>query len=157
MQKLIFITGLPGSGKTTYLETHKGEFGDALICDDYYKSGPGRFVRFNGSVYYKDVRKAFENGRNVVIADIVFCEDELRKEAQEGVAHLGAELNIDIVIDYRFFANDPDVCIANILYRNRQERVETELKFIEDHKDSYIIPASAIILPVCRIAGPRNP
>lgn len=148
MQKLIFITGLPGSGKTTYLETHKDEFGDALICDDYYKSGPGRFVRFNGSVYYNDVRNALKEGRNVVIADIVFCEDELRKEAQEGIVLLATELGIDLDIDYRFFENNPEACIQNILHRDRPERVASELKFIEEHTESYVVPENVTVLPV---------
>ena len=150
MQKLIFITGLPGSGKTTYLENHKPEFGDALICDDYYKSAPGRTVEFKGSVYYKDLKEALQEGRNVVIADIVFCEEPLRKEAQDRIEALIKELGLEVELDYRFFANDPESCRANILNRNRSERVATELKFIEEHTNNYHIPTGATVLPVYR-------
>jgi hypothetical protein len=130
MQKIIVITGLPGSGKTSYLESHSEEFRDFLICDDYYKSAPGRFVQFNGSVYYPDIRNALLNGGNVVIADMVFCEDEFREEMQQEVAKLIKELGIDAEIDYKYFENNPEACIANILHRNRHGRVEGELKFI---------------------------
>ncbi len=44
MQKVLFIIGLPGSGKSTYLEERREEFGDALVCDDYYKSATVRPV-----------------------------------------------------------------------------------------------------------------
>ena len=145
MQKILVITGLPGSGKTTYLKEHQTEFGDALICDDYYKSAPGRVVQFNGGAYLKD---ALQKGKNVVIADIVFCEDELRKEMQEGLGALIKGLDIDAEVEYRFFENNPEACIENILHRNRQNRVEEELKFIATHKDSYHIPAGATVLPV---------
>ena len=150
MQKIIVIIGLPGSGKTTYLKDHEKEFGDALICDDYYKSAPGRIVECRGSAYYPDLKKALENGRNVVIADIVFCEDEMRKEMQDGIAALLADLDIDASVEYRFFENNPEACIANILQRNRTERVGSELKFIVEHRDSYRIPDGATTLPVYR-------
>lgn len=150
MQKITVITGLPGSGKITYLKEHEREFGDALICDDYYKSAPGRTVEFKGSAYYADMAEALEAGRNVVIADIVFCEEAFRKEAQESIKNLIAELGIEVEVDYRFFQNDPDACIANILGRNRPERVASELKFIEEHRDNYRIPAEAIVLSVHR-------
>lgn len=155
MQKVIFITGLPGSGKTTYLKNYMAEFGDALICDDYYTSAttdrPRKYVGFKGSAYYEDVRAALESGRDVVMADIVFCEDELGREAREGLQALIAELDIDVDIDYRYFENDAEACIANILRRDRSKRVESELKFVAEHRDSYSIPENATILPVYRI------
>jgi len=150
MQSIIIITGFPGSGKSTYLKTHESEFGDAFICDDYYKSAPGRIVQFDGSIYFDGVRNALMNGRNVVIADIVFCEDDLRIEMQEGIARLIEELGIKAGVEYRYFENNPEACIANILLRNRKERVEGEIKFIQNHRDSYHIPDGAVILPVYR-------
>jgi tRNA splicing ligase len=150
MQKILVITGMPGSGKTSYLKEHMSEFGDALICDDYYKSGPGRTVEFRGSVYYTDLREALKTGRNVVIADIVFCEDEFRSEMQDGIKALIEELEVEAEVEYRFFANDPEACIENILQRNRQDRVKSELKFIATHKDNYHIPSDTVLLPVFR-------
>ncbi len=148
MQKITIITGLPGSGKSTYLKNHKEEFGSALICDDYYKSAPGRTVEFNGSAYYQDLRDTLKEGKNVVIADIVFCEDELRREMQDGISKLILELNVDVEVEYRFFENNPEACVANILRRGRPERIESELKFIAEHKDTYHIPEGAIVLPI---------
>lgn len=150
MQKIIVITGFPGSGKTTYFKEHADEFGDALICDDYYKSAPGRTVEFRGSVYYNDLRGALKSSRNIVIADIVFCEDELRQEMQESIKKLLHELGIEAGIDYRFFANDPESCIENIRNRNRQDRVKQELAFIATHRDDYHIPIGANVIPVFR-------
>ncbi|CAN5748172.1 hypothetical protein BH11PAT2_BH11PAT2_01380 [soil metagenome] len=155
MQKVIFITGMPGSGKTTYLNNHTAEFSDALICDDYYKSAldadrPRKFVGFKGSAYYEDVKEALANGRDVVMADIVFYEDELGREAREGLEALIAELGTRVDIDYRYFENDAEACIANIVRRDRPERVESELKFVTENRDSYRIPKNATVLPVYR-------
>ena len=151
MQKIIVIIGLPGSGKTMYLKEHAQEFGqNALICDDYYKSAPGRTVEFKGSAYYADLREALKDGKNVVIADIVFCEEPFRREAEGGIKNLVAELGLKVDVDYRFFQNDPEACIANILNRARPERVASELKFIEEHRNNYRIPEGATILPVHR-------
>lgn len=147
---LYVIGGASRSGKTTYLKDHISEFGDALICDDYYKSAPGRTVEFKGSVYYADLRKALQEGRNLVIADIVFCEDELRTEMQDSIRNLMDELGIEAEVDYRFFANDPEACADNIRNRNRQDRVEQELDFIATHRDHYNIPAGATVLSVFR-------
>lgn len=147
--KIVFIIGLPGSGKTTYLEARRqGEFKDCLFCDDYYKSAPGRTVEFIGSAYYQDLRKALANGESAVLADIVFCETDFREEALAGIQALLKELGIKADIELRFFENDPQACEANILRRGRSKRVEDELEFIRTHKDTYHIPEGAIILPV---------
>lgn len=152
-QKIIFIIGLPGSGKTTYLEKHKDEFSGALVCDDYYTSAtvrPRKSLKFEGSAYYEDVREALESGKNVVMADILFCDPEYLEEAQEGLTRLLSELDMKADIEYRFFENDPSACIENILRRSRPERVEKELAYIKETESRYRIPDGAIILPVYR-------
>lgn len=145
---------MPGSGKSTYLETHKIEFGDAMVCDDYYRSATSRprsALNFEGSAYYVDLKSALENGKNVVIADILFCQEEYRSEMQSGLEKLLLKLNLEADVQYRFFENNPPACISNIMRRSRPERVNKELKFIEEVKDEYRIPEQAIILPVYQL------
>ncbi|MDB5260482.1 MAG: hypothetical protein JWN37_713 [Candidatus Nomurabacteria bacterium] len=151
MQKIIIIVGMPGSGKTTYLETHKEEFGNALICDDYYRSATSRpriSLSCEGSAYYEDIKEALLVGKSIVIADILFCKDEYRNEIEQGIKKLISELNIEVSIEYRFFENNPAACIANIMRRNRPERVEKELEFIEEVRNEYKIPEEVAILPI---------
>ncbi len=151
MQKVLFIIGLPGSGKSTYLEERREEFGDALVCDDYYKSAtvrPRQSLQFEGSAYYEDVKNALADGRNIVIADILFCDEKRLQEAREGIMRLLSGLHIEADIEYRFFENNPAACIANILRRNRPERVKKELAFIKEIEARYQIPESASTIPV---------
>jgi hypothetical protein len=151
MPKILFITGLPGSGKTTYLETHQKEFGNALICDDFYKSattGPRKSLEFEGSAYFEDIQAALQEGRDIVIADILFCDPARLREAQEGMGRLLSKLNATTEVEFRFFENDRASCVRNIHNRSRPKRVEKELAFIEEFSDQYVIPEGSTVLPV---------
>ena len=54
MQTVTLITGLPGSGKSTYLSEHKAELRHALIRDDYHERAPKHTHAFENSVYYDE-------------------------------------------------------------------------------------------------------
>lgn len=154
MQKVIFIIGLPGSGKTAYLKDHAEEFRDTVVCDDFYKSAtvrPRRLLEFEGSAYYEDVRDALKNGKDIVMVDILFCDHARLTEAREGLERLASDLNIQVDIKCRFFENNAHVCRENILRRDRPERVERELAFLDEHAPIYELPANAEVLPVFRV------
>lgn len=145
MQKTTFLIGLPGSGKTTYLAQRKEFFGDALICDDYRKSGGSEFAQ---SLYYEDLIEALSGGRDVVIADIAYCRKERLEEAVAEVRQLARRLGIRLKVEYLYFENDPEACKENILRRGRAKRVARELAFVDRTSSVYEIPPSAKALPV---------
>lgn len=86
----------------------------------------------------------------VVIADILFCYSDRLKEAEEGLNRFAANLGIEVAVERRFFESDSAACIENIKRRNRPERVEKELAFIEKIGDRYRLPDGATVLPIYR-------
>ncbi|MES2930753.1 MAG: hypothetical protein V4665_03135 [Patescibacteria group bacterium] len=147
MQKITIIIGLPGSGKSTYISSNE-EFRNSVICDDYHKSSYKKSREFIDSIYFEDLKKGLLGGKNIVISDIAFCKSDRLNKITENIMNLIAELEIKAHIEYRYFENDPYACIDNILRRNRVERVEREIEFINMMSSQYHIPEDAIMIPV---------
>lgn len=150
MQEIIVIVGLPGSGKSTYIEQN---FEGVFVCDDYHKSGGGSFET---SVYYKDLVRTLAQGNNAVISDIAYCKDELLEETASGLLTLIGRLKINPRIKYLYFENDPDACKENIMRRKREGRVERELAFVDETSSRYTVPHKATVLPVFRPESARH-
>lgn len=103
--KIIVITGLPGSGKTTRLHAFD----------------PDRWLTINNIRHglSPDLRRIYQailNGTNVGIEDIDFCAKEARDEFSEMLAILGLK-----VTEWWAFEKNPEQSLKNCLYRNMTE------------------------------------
>ncbi len=147
-QKILLIIGLPGSGKSTYIEQHQNVFNDFVICDDYHKSALQKSRAFKDSVYYADVRNALILGKSVVMADIAWCKSERLDMVISGLRGLLKELKINPLLEFLYFENNPEVCKRNAIHRGRKERIDRELEFIDEISKQYRIPNDIVPIKI---------
>jgi len=78
--KIILIAGLPGSGKTTYIEKLRQE--GWSIFDDFKANAYNDSSVFWHSRNYEALISAIREGRKCLVADIDFCNTKSRNEAE---------------------------------------------------------------------------
>lgn len=88
---------------------------------------------------------ALDDGLRCVVADIDFCASKSRREAEDT---LRAEVP-GASIEWRFFANEVEVCEDNIRRRNRCSLPE-ELSKLHAYSRCYEIPDNAQVLQCFR-------
>src|SRR5215831_12425247 len=142
MPKLIAIAGLSGSGKTRYIDSLRDSI-PGVIADDY--SGRARNPDFTQSRHFVDLLRALNAGNDCLVCDISFCRAARRAEF-EAVIRRSAP---SVEFEWRFFANEPDLCLQNVRRRARMN-VGPEERSILELAPAYEIPTAATILPVWR-------
>lgn len=147
MQKITIIIGLPWSWKSTYISNNSW-FSKAIICDDYHKSSMNHSREFNDSIYFSDIKHGLIQKKDLVLADIAWCKKERLEAIINAISSLLDELQTEATIEYLYFENNPSACKANIIHRNRSERVERELEFIDSFSSLYHIPLNAVTIPI---------
>jgi RNase adaptor protein for sRNA GlmZ degradation len=115
--KVKLIIGLPGSGKTFYLNS---------LDDSWHKIDDIKNV--NELPFDKD---------KIAIADPHFCIDTVREKAKKTISNIYE----DVEFEYIFFENDKEKCIKNVEYRNDGRNV---MQFIEILYKSYNPPMNSI-------------
>lgn len=103
------LIGLPGSGKTTYINQFAPKYN--AIFDDILS--PEDVIRF------KNI--CIEFGGLIVIADCNLC-NEKNLYVLEHI--LKNEIGREVKIEKIYFENNPDACRANVARRNDQRNVE---------------------------------
>ena len=138
------VVGLPGSGKTTYLEK-KLESGEIDAFYDDYQKGAPEDDKSNPekSPNFRALSSDIEAGRRVALADIRYCVPEELDIIQAVVKQEWPEL----VIVTRFFENNIEACKHNVRLRARPDYVDAELQFIDEHSPEYK-PLNGNVLPV---------
>jgi predicted kinase len=145
MSKLIFIVGLPGSGKSSYVKKIN-ENNTFIVFDDFKDNAILNRREFTFSSSYCKLMDCLRAGKNCIITDIDFCKTSSREEAE--LIMTGWKLGIEI--EWVFFENNPEQCVENInkraieLIRNEDSAI---LKAAEYTKE-YNIPRGAKILNV---------
>jgi len=108
--KVIIVVGLPGSGKTYYINNNKKE-GD-VVQDDFVTPENLKIILDNGP-------------EKVFLADPNFCNEFVLKTVREYVGKYTSE--IEVV----YFENDTDKAINNAKKRDR--RVEGMIYLLAPH------------------------
>ena len=119
MQEVIFIIGLPGSGKSTLIEHYKTHpFIDYKIYDDWMKCTLNKFKikEFNSECRYNELIKNIKEGNNTLISGIGFCSNEFLQKSEY---YLKSQFP-NITIKRIYFENNPQKSESNIKYRDKQ-------------------------------------
>jgi hypothetical protein len=139
--EVLLIAGLPGSGKTTHIETMQDQ--GWTIFDDFKANAYNDSSMFRHSRHYEALIKALQNGQKCIVADIDFCRVASRNQAESMIrAQFPA-----ISLNWWFFANNVDACRSNII-RRASRSIEDNLRALASYQALYRIPADARVLPV---------
>jgi len=141
--ELVLIAGLPGSGKTTYL-CQKCRDGWSVF-DDFKANAFQGSSQFRSSTKLRALLAALQDGNNCVVADVAFCDEAHRRDAENV---LRTEI-VNLKFTWEFFANDRSACEANVRQRNSRG-LEQDLQCLESYSPSYHIPDGAVVHPVWR-------
>jgi len=141
---LILVGGLPGSGKSKYLERLEAE--GWKVFDDFQKRAINNLATFRMSRHYSELVQALREGRPSVVADVRLVTAEYRNDAERT---LHADLS-DLVIDLRLFELDEAQCAANIKNSPDPRDAPNRLRILGEFAPQHSMPQGAARLPVWR-------
>ena len=169
MQEVIFIIGLPGSGKSTLIEHYKTHpFIDYKVYDDWMTwTYDDQEKDFASDVNYPELIQNIDQGSNLLISGIGFCNNEFLQKSEYYLKSQFPNLNIKKV----YFENDPVKAELNIRYRDEQNGgywqenekgemwyhgtifelkplYQLEIQHTKDLSPNYIIPKNSTIFPI---------
>ncbi len=126
MKSVIFIVGLPGSGKTRLLEAQYNN-DEYVRFDDFQANAVCNAGLFTFSQRYPSlIREMGKGERNIVISDIRYCNYDDYAEAVKVVRWWIENKGCSYDIVTRVFKNDPEKCRSNVRRdptRNGQPRL----------------------------------
>ena len=147
--QLVFMGGLPGSGKTHYAK-HLERLGWIFI-DDFQGGSVDKSPRFRASRHYADLLSHLRDGRRCIVSDIRVIHDEYRRDADTAIRQdLGS-----VPTELHLFQNDPKQCAQNVRNARDGRQVEPRLVAIEFWTHHYSAPPSAVLHEVWRPRGRR--
>jgi adenylate kinase family enzyme len=125
--QITFIVGLPGSGKTTLGNQIVGDREDIVYLDD--------ITVFGG---INELKNAIEVGgwENIIVSDVFLCRPIDRSNAVRWLKKHAKGYDIEWI----YFENAPDKCLANVLRRNADGDDRKVSQLIYELTKLYVIP-----------------
>lgn len=117
---IIFIIGLPGSGKTHLGNKIRSETGYKFIDDPFS---------------FNEIKESILKSENLIISDPHLCNPKVLKKAVEKISRI----NPLYKFRYYYFENDAIKCVNNVSYRNDGHKAVDE--FIRHMSKIYKIPS----------------
>ena len=139
IEKIKFLVGMPGSGKTT--------LGEALVKD----ASPSGSVVFvddigiitnNAKEYLSNLN--LDGVSELLISDVYFCRDKVRTSAKKIVE----EVFPNIPIEFIFFENSAEKCLINVAKRAEKGDDRKVTGLIGQLSKEYVIPKEFIPLEI---------
>jgi hypothetical protein len=138
---IILIAGLPGSGKTTHMDSMRRD--GWTVFDDFKANAYDDSPAFQHSRNYQTLLSALRAGQKCAVADIDFCTTSSRAEPE---IILRRQIP-DVKLSWLFFTNDFHACRENVK-RRASRSLEENLRKLEEYSLLYRIPTGARVLPV---------
>jgi hypothetical protein len=142
--RVLIVAGLPGSGKTPYLGRLRAEGWE--IFDDFKADAHNDSPLFKSARRYDELIEALRNGRKCVVSDLAFCRTTDRQDAEKVLRAEGG----DLVLDWQFFAKDPEQCANNIRRAASSRPPEPRLAKLKEFSSLYSAPTGAALMPILR-------
>jgi hypothetical protein len=140
--EVLILVGLPGCGKTTYVEELRREGWDDF--DDFKSRALDNSSEFRRSSRFEALAASLQAGHRCVVADIDFCCANSREEA----CNVLISLSPSLTIRWCFFASDVGTCEKNVRRRDRAGSLDSDLAMLRKYSAVYRIPDGAEIRPV---------
>ena len=169
MQEVIFIIGLPGSGKSTLIKHYESHpFIDYKIYDDWmtwtYNDKGKEFI---ADINYEELLQNIKENRSCIISCINFCDTDFIYKSEYYLKSKFPNLKISRI----YFENEPKKSESNIRYRDKitggywepnEEGVmwyhgtvldniplyRIEIQRTKELSPNYIIPKGSTIFPI---------
>lgn len=130
--KITFLVGLPGSGKTHYGNLLAEDPNVVYIDDISVREDPMREIQLAMGV------------EHILISDVFLCREEERKKAIRVVRRIAALERFDYEVDWVFFENNPEQCLKNVAYRDKQGDHRAVNGLIRELTKEYKIPQGIV-------------
>jgi hypothetical protein len=141
--RLLVVVGLPGSGKTVYLDRLKADGTVQTAFDDFHANAADNSCDVTASRWWRPLIESLTEGMDCAVADIAFCSPERRDALIEEVRRPlpGAK------VVFHCFRADSDRCVRNLIARDRPS-VQEDLQELQRWLPRYVIPDGATIIEV---------
>lgn len=148
MAKLTVIVGLPGSGKSRWMQKRRDLY-PGVYAEDFMANSRGDRPGFANSRHYDKLICALQDGLDSIIADIAYCDSGSRAEVEPTVRRSAPSTTMEWI----FFEKNLDQCVRNIQARGKHEpdrEPKVDREIAEAHRLSkvYSIPECVKRLPV---------
>ncbi len=139
MPKIIFLVGLPASGKSIFMQDYHRQGIPAF--DDFMKFSPRDFKKCR---HLDSIRTHLVAGRDVVLSDVRLVDQCFRDEVLNGLKPIAFEA------EWHCFANEPDQCLKNSAKRVTEQSLchESEINLIKELSAAYTFPVGSRLIPV---------
>lgn len=153
MAVLTIVGGLPGSGKSKWLEQIQRETPTlGVVVPDYKRDSIGHRLEMEFSKQHDDLIRSLREGKDCVIADVVFVCADKRNEIEKIVRR---EVP-DVIITWNVFENNWRQCIRNLVDGDSDDsRCCGRIKLVLDLREMHSVPRGVAPKPVYR-PGPEK-
>ena len=142
--QLVFLGGLPGSGKTHYAKQLEQQ--SWVFYDDFQCRAVGDSAQFRDSQHYAELVSYLLGGQRCIVSDIRVIHAEYRRGAEAALRQDVGKLTTEL----HLFENDPRQCAENVRAAGDGRRVEPRLEAIEFWSQHYSRPREAVLHSVWR-------
>ncbi len=141
--QLVLLGGLPGSGKSFYLDALKARGWKKF--DDFQAKARNDSIDFRDSRFFTDLIGDLKAGQRCVVADIRLIHQPYRESALRALRSAVGS----IAVQFQVFENQPAECVRNV-HRNTDRRLKDRLAAIDHWSNHHSVPADAMLLRVWR-------